>query len=344
VNLESEFEAGNLIPAQVSEEEAYCSKSNPHFESMRPATQSTGPESHLTKPVLNTESLDPSPESRVPSPETEVAPIKPKVAFYWCASCGGCEETVLDLDERVLDVVAAVDIVFWPVALDFKRRDVEAMPDGSILAAFVNGAVRSSEQQEMAHLLRKKAKVLVAFGSCAQTGGIPGLANLSSRQGVMESSYCESPSTVNPEKTFPQTLFKQNGFSVSLPELFETVRTLDQVVDVDYYLPGCPPTAKILWEAVHVLLSGNLPPKGAVLAPDRALCDECPRKDTRPEKLTLKEFKRPQDLIIDEQMCLLAQGVVCMGPATRSGCEALCPQGNMPCTGCFGPTSVVSHK
>ena len=75
-----------------------------------------------------------------------------------------------------------------------------------------------------------------------------------------------------------------------------TVRSLDQVVDVDYYLPGCPPTPKILWDAVHVLLSGNLPPKGAVLAPDRALCDECPRKDTRPEKLTLKEFKRPQDV------------------------------------------------
>ncbi|MDR3674012.1 MAG: oxidoreductase, partial [Acidobacteriota bacterium] len=99
---------------------------------------------------------------------TEPAPVpkneKPKVAFYWCASCGGCEESVLDLDERVLDVVAAVDIVFWPVALDFKRHDVEAMPDGSILAAFVNGAVRTSEQQEMAHLLRQKAKVLVAFG------------------------------------------------------------------------------------------------------------------------------------------------------------------------------------
>ena len=115
----------------------------------------------------------------------------------------------------------------------------------------------------------------------------------------------------------------------------------DQVVDVDYYLPGCPPTPKILWEAVHVLLSGNLPPKGTVLAPDRALCDECPRKDTRPEKLTLKEFKRPQDVVIDEQTCMLAQGVVCLGPATRSGCEALCPQGNMPCTGCFGPTSRV---
>jgi len=266
---------------------------------------------------------------------------KPKVAFYWCASCGGCEETVLDLDERVLDVVAAVDIVFWPVALDFKRRDVEAMPDGSILAAFVNGAVRTSEQEEMAHLLRQKAKVLVALGSCAQLGGIPGLANLSSCAGVLACSYYESASTVNPEKTLPQVLHKENGFAVSLPELHETVRSLDQVIDVDYYLPGCPPTPKLVWEAVNVLLGGNLPPKGTVLAPDRALCDECLRKDTRPEKLTLKEFKRPQDILIDEQICLLAQGVVCLGPATRSGCGALCPQGNMPCTGCFGPTSRV---
>ncbi|MGD1155230.1 MAG: oxidoreductase [Terriglobia bacterium] len=266
---------------------------------------------------------------------------KPKVAFYWCASCGGCEETVLDLDERVLDVVVAVNIVFWPVALDFKRHHVEALPDGSVLAAFVNGAVRTTEQEEMAHLLRKKAKVLVALGSCAQLGGIPGLANLSSREGILQSSYCESPSTVNPEKVFPQTLYKENGQSVSLPGLFETVRSLDQVVDVDYYLPGCPPTPKLLWDAVHVLLGSELPPKGTVLAPDRALCEECPRKDTRPEKLTLKEFKRPQDVLIDEETCMLAQGVVCLGPATRSGCEALCPQGNMPCTGCFGPTSRV---
>jgi F420-non-reducing hydrogenase small subunit len=266
---------------------------------------------------------------------------KPKVAFYWCASCGGCEETVLDLDERVLDVVAAVDIVFWPVALDFKRRDVEALPDGSILAAFVNGAVRSTEQEEMAHMLRHKAKVLVALGSCAQLGGIPGLANLSSREGVLSAAYCESPSTPNPAKVVPRTLHQENGYSVSLPELFETVRSLDQVVDVDYYLPGCPPTPKILWDAVHVLLGDELPPKGTVLAPDRALCEECPRKDTRSEKLTLREFKRPQDVVIDEEKCILAQGVVCLGPATRSGCEALCPRGNMPCTGCFGPTSRV---
>lgn len=266
---------------------------------------------------------------------------KPKVAFYWCASCGGCEETVVDLAEKVLDVVAAVDIVFWPVALDFKRKDVEAMPDGAILASFMNGAIRTTEQEEMAHLLRQKSKVLVAFGSCAQLGGIPGLANLWSRASIFQTVYQESPSTVNPEGTLPKSFYREDGRCVSLPGFFDTVRALDQVVDVDYYLPGCPPTPKILLQAVETLLSGALPPKGTVLAPDTALCEECPRKDTRPEKLTLTAFKRPHELVIDAEKCLLAQGLMCLGPATRGGCEALCPQGNMPCTGCFGPTSRV---
>jgi F420-non-reducing hydrogenase small subunit len=276
---------------------------------------------------------------------TESAPVpknsKPKVAFYWCASCGGCEEAVVDLAEKILDVVAAVDIVFWPVALDFKRADVEAMPDGSILASFMNGAIRTTEQEEMAHLLRLKTKVLVATGSCAQLGGIPGLANLWSRASIFQNVYQESPSTVNPEGTTPKTFYREDGDCVNLPGFFDTVRALDQVVDVDYYLPGCPPTPKIFEQAVGTLLSGALPPKGTVLAPDCALCEECPRKDTRPEKLTLKAFKRPHELLIDPEKCLLVQGVVCLGPATRGGCEALCTRGNMPCTGCFGPTSRV---
>ena len=266
---------------------------------------------------------------------------KPKVAFYWCASCGGCEEAVVDLAEGVLNVVAAVDIAFWPVALDFKRRDVEAMADGALLASFVNGAIRTTEQEEMAHLLRHKSQVLVAFGSCAQLGGIPGLANLSSRDEIFQTVYKEAPSTVNPEGALPKSLHRDNGDCVSLPGFYETVRALNQVVDVDYYIPGCPPTPKIIQQAVEALLSGKAPEKGSVLAPDRALCDECPRKDTRPEKLTLTAFKRPQEILIDAEKCLLAQDVVCLGPATRGGCEALCTRGNMPCTGCFGPTSRV---
>ena len=243
---------------------------------------------------------------------------KPKLAFYWCASCGGCEESVVDLAEDILMVAGAVDIIFWPVAMDFKKNDVEAMEDGSIFAAMINGAIRTSEQEEMARLIRRKSKVVIAYGSCAHMGGIPSLANEFTREQIMEYMYQEAPSVVNPEKTRPMLSFKHNSQNVTLPEIRNLVRTLDQVIDVDYYLPGCPPTPKLLKQAVLTLLSGEFPPKGTVLSPDEALCEET--------------------------KCLLSQGVVCMGPSTRAGCEALCISGNMPCSGCFGPTSRVRDQ
>jgi F420-non-reducing hydrogenase small subunit len=269
---------------------------------------------------------------------------KPKVAFYWCASCGGCEEAVVDLAENILDVVEAVDIVFWPVALDFKKEDVETMPDRSITACFVNGAVRTSEQEEMVHLLRRKSQILIAFGSCAHLGGIPGLANLWSRQSIFQTAYKDAPTTVNPEGVVPKAEHKENGHEVTLPAFYETVHSVDQVENVDYYIPGCAPTPKILMQAVQALLARELPPKGSVIASDVALCEECPRKDSKPDTLTIKEFKRPHEILANEEECLLAQGVLCVGPATRGGCGALCIQGNMPCTGCFGPTSRVKDQ
>ncbi len=267
--------------------------------------------------------------------------MKPKVAFYWCASCGGCEEAVVDLAESILDVTAAVDIVLWPVALDFKKKDVEAMEDGSIAAAFINGAIRSTEQAEMARLIRRKAQTVIAFGSCAQSGGIPGLANLSSRDAILQTAYQDAPSVANEAGVVPEPVHSENGFSVTLPVLFDTVRPLAQVIEVDYTIPGCPPTPKLLADAVGALLEGRLPERGAVLAPDRALCEECPRKDTKPEKLAIAAFHRPHEVLIDPEKCILAQGIVCLGSATRGGCEARCIAGNMPCTGCFGPTTRV---
>lgn len=266
---------------------------------------------------------------------------KPKIAFYWCASCGGCEESVVDLAEDLLGVAGAVDIVFWPVALDFKKKDVEAMANGSILATFINGAIRTSEQEEMARLLRQKSLVLVAYGACAYQGGIPALANQFTREDLLRYVFEESPSTVNPDKTRPKELTRDGGREVPLPSLHETVRSLDQVVDVDYYIPGCAPTPKLLKDAVEALLANKLPPKKSVLAPDTALCQECPRLDSKPQDLSIETFKRPHQTMMDPNTCFLAQGVVCMGPATRGGCGALCINAHMPCTGCFGPTSRV---
>ncbi|MGD0014063.1 MAG: oxidoreductase [Bryobacteraceae bacterium] len=267
--------------------------------------------------------------------------MKPKVAFYWCAACGGCEEAVVDLGAAILDVVAAVDIVLWPVALDFKKTDVEALPDGSITAAFINGAIRNSEQEEWVRLLRRKSQYVIAFGACAQLGGVPGLGNLWNRETIFQAVYKEAPSQGGGDGAIPQTEFQSNGHALTLPVFWDTVRTLDQVIEVDYSVPGCPPTPELLQQAVGALLGGNLPPKGTVLAPDHALCEDCPRKDSKPEKLAIPAFHRPHEVEIDPEKCILAQGLLCLGVAARSGCGARCIEGNMPCTGCFGPTSRV---
>lgn len=269
---------------------------------------------------------------------------KPKIAIYWCSSCGGCEEAVVDLAEDILDLVQKIDIVLWPVAMDFKKKDVESMPDKSIVATLLNGAIRTSEQEEMAHLLRRKSVYMIAYGACSHLGGIPSLANQFSREQILKFVYEDGPSDVNPEKIRPIPSYVDNGRDLTLPKFRNVVRSLDQVVDVDYYIPGCPPTPEITKNAIGALLEGKLPPKGTVLAPDIALCDECPRKESKPTDLSFTEFWRPHQKEIDPEKCLLAQGFICMGPATRAGCGALCPKGNMPCSGCFGPTSRVRDQ
>jgi F420-non-reducing hydrogenase small subunit len=271
----------------------------------------------------------------------EAGMSKPKVAFYWCASCGGCEESIIDLAEDILKVVEAIDIVFWPVALDFKKKDVEAMPDKSIAASFINGAIRLSEQAEMVRLLRKKSQLVVAHGSCSHLGGIPGLGNFWNKETIFRRSYLTTPSTDNPEMVVPLEKSIVDGKELTLPSFFDTVYALDQVIDVDYYLPGCAPPRDLILNAVTAILEGKLPPKGSVLSPNKSLCDDCKRNESKPDKLTIKEIKRPWEIMLDPEKCFLAQGVICMGPATRSGCGERCIEANMPCRGCFGPTDQV---
>jgi F420-non-reducing hydrogenase small subunit len=259
---------------------------------------------------------------------------KLKIAFYWAASCGGCEIAVLDINEKILDVVKLADIVFWPVAMDVKYKDVEAMPDKYIDICFFNGSVRSEEQEHMAKLLRRKSKTLVAFGSCAQEGCIPGLANLHDRKEIFSKVYLHSKSISNPNGVLPQTRTEVKEGLLKLPEFYDTVKTLDQTVDVDYYLPGCPPPVKLIANAVDAIAKGALPPKGSVLAPLKSVCDECPRKK---ENKKISKIYRVHEKVPEPERCLLEQGIICMGPATRSGCGAQCLTVDMPCTGCGGP-------
>lgn len=267
---------------------------------------------------------------------------KLKIAFYWAASCGGCETALLDTEEKILELSAVADILLMPLAFDGKYKDIEALPDGGLDITFWNGAIRSTEHDHLAHLLRARSKVMVAFGACANTGGVPGMANLSSRAAILEKVYRACEGLDNPAGTLPQMSHAAPEGELTLPDLHERVRTLAQTVKVDLFLPGCPPAVPWIRAAIDAVASGNLPPAGSVIGLSKTVCDECQREKSAERKI--KRFHRPHEIIADERTCLLEQGILCNGPATRGGCEAACMRVNMPCRGCFGPPPGVADQ
>lgn len=272
---------------------------------------------------------------------------KPKLAMYWASSCGGCEIATLGIGENLLVVDEVFDLAFFPCLADFKVSDVKGYADGFIDLCLFNGAIRNSENEEMAHLLRRKSKVLVAFGSCAYEGCIPALSNLTSRQATLHTVYLDNPSLDNGGKVLPQRSVSVPEGELTLPYFYNTVKALDQVVDVDYYVPGCPPEAHQIWAVLQVVVAAltqgaPLPAKGSVIGVgDVAMCEECPLEKN--EK-TVARFYRPYEINPVPGLCLLEQGLVCMGPATVSGCGALCPQVGMGCRGCYGPMPGVEDQ
>jgi F420-non-reducing hydrogenase small subunit len=263
---------------------------------------------------------------------------KLKLALYWAASCGGCDVALLDINEKILDVAKIADIVFWPIAMDFKYSDIIAIEDGSIDICLFNGAIRNSEQERIARLLRLKSKILIAFGSCACFGGIPALANFTNSAEIINNSYLEAPSNDNPNNILPREITDVDEGKLELPELYDTVKTLSQVVSVEYFLPGCPPPVSLILELLNDLIENKLPVPGSTIASDKTVCDECPLKK---ENKCIDRIYRPQEIIPDKERCLLEQGLICCGPATRGGCGAVCIKAGMPCRGCFGPPAGI---
>jgi F420-non-reducing hydrogenase small subunit len=272
---------------------------------------------------------------------------KPKLAMYWGSSCGGCEISVLNIHENILVVDEVFDIAFFPCIADFKISHVKGYDDGYIDVCLFNGAIRNSENEEMAKLLRQKSKFMVAYGSCAYEGCIPALSNLTSKKATYNTVYIDNLSIANPEGITPQPSFDAIEGELELPVFYNTVKSLDQVVDVDYYLPGCPPEPPQIWAVLQVIVGallegGPLPPKGSIVgATNVAVCEECPLEKS--EKV-ITRFYRPYEITPDPSLCLLDQGLVCMGPATRGGCGALCPQVGMGCRGCYGPMDGVEDQ
>jgi F420-non-reducing hydrogenase small subunit len=239
-------------------------------------------------------------------------------------------------------VDAALDFMFCPCLLDTKKKDIEALPDNAIAVTLFNGALRTDENVEMAHLLRKKSQLLIAFGSCAKGGCIPALANFTTKDELLNTVYIDSPSVDNPSGIIPSGTTSFPEGSVHLPAFMGRVKHLAQEVEVDYYIPGCPPESHQIWNVIEVILSGDLPPRGSTVGCGAlTVCDDCDR-DKADKRITA--FRRTYEFYPEPKVCLLEQGLLCMGIATRNGCGAPCTKANMPCSGCYGAPDGISDQ
>jgi F420-non-reducing hydrogenase small subunit len=276
---------------------------------------------------------------------------KIRIAVNRSATCDGCDMALLDIDSLLLDLFGIADLVFGPTYMDAQYKDVEAMPDGYITATLVHGCLRDEENIHMVKLLRKKSALMVAFGACSAFGGIPSLANSvkGGMKTIWDTVYGETASTTNEKGERPNYEWKTpKGNILTLPKANQKIVRMDEIIDVDYYLPGCPPsvpTITALVMAVHGFVTAGkpLPPKGTIIASEKSLCDECKRKKS--DRYNIKKINRPHLVELDQEKCFLDQGIICSGIATRAGCGAQCTNiGNMPCRGCYGPTGNVMDQ
>ncbi len=267
-----------------------------------------------------------------------------KMAIGLGATCSGCDMTIVNLSADLPIVDEFIDFVFWPTATDMKLDYLKKIDH--IDVSLYHGFIRTDENEEIAKLLREKSDVLVSFGACACFGGIPGMANAFVAEDILREAYVMTASTDNPKKILPTPVSKDDGRELTIPKYLEYAYPLDSIVDVDYYVPGCPPPTDLVKDVVLALKDyaegGKLPKKGTVFASNLSQCHDCTRE--KPEKIVIEKFHRIHEVKLDPNKCFLAQGVICMGPATRSGCDHRCINVNLPCRGCFGPLPGVKDQ
>lgn len=232
-----------------------------------------------------------------------------KISTICLGSCSGCHISILGLGEDLLPLLEQMNITYSPLLMD-RKQPVECD------LAIIEGGARNDEDLERLSQLRQKAKKVLAIGSCAVYGGISSIANITSREELALESY------EKPNKT--------------TPKLEKRYYPIDHYIEVDYYLPGCPPPRKVLLEALPPLIAGKEPPHHSL-----PVCAECKRK----AHLRMhKDFVRTVEKRPEPDECLLSQGYICLGSVTRSGCGADCTRVGVPCLGCRGPADRLLTK
>ncbi len=259
-----------------------------------------------------------------------------RLAEEWFAICGGCEVTILDIGEPLLDVLKQVQIVHMPVIMDHKlfgqtgeKAEME-IPEAEV--GLISGGVRNEEHKKLAQEMRKKCKTLIALGSCACYGGVPALANQYATEELLEKVYRGSVTT------------DKDGIpSTDIPAMTDRVYAVSEVVKVDLQLPGCPTTPEMVAGALISLLEGK-----PFSLNTKSVCDECPLIREKKAVSTLKRRLEAPAFTpgapLTEMRCHMEQGFLCLGPATRGGCGGSegtprCIKAYQPCEGCFGPLS-----
>lgn len=169
--------------------------------------------------------------------------MKPRFATVWLGGCSGCHMSFLDLDERLIDLAGLVDVCYSPIV------DTKEFPE-NVDIVLVEGAVANEDNLREIRLIRQRSKVLVAFGDCAVTGNVTALRNLFNVEDVLNRAYKENSAVIS---GLPL------GGDGIIPKLLDRVLRVQDVVPVDHFLPGCPPSADAIYGLVVDLLNGRSP-------------------------------------------------------------------------------------
>jgi len=238
--------------------------------------------------------------------------MKAKISTEWLSGCSGCHVAVVDLHEKLLNLVEMAEFVRIPVLMDEK-----GYPPADV--GIVEGAVRSEHDREALLKLRKSVKTLIAFGTCAVYGGPSGIGWLYDRDTVIDRVYGNGPTNAPGQRPDAGAVRLEDG-----------VAPVDEVVDVDIYLPGCPPHPYFIASQIASLLGSSAPPLTG-----KTVCADCERTMAKRDGVTLKKGTVTAD---DDSLCFLSQGVICLGSVTLNRCLSPCPGVGVACTGCNGPS------